>query len=49
MKVKRKLFQCLNLEPPSDDELGLDDIKEIKTPPYSSGESENEEEQEVAF
>ena len=39
-KLRKKLYKCLNLEPPSDEEGAVDEIKEIKTPPYSSGESE---------
>jgi hypothetical protein len=48
-KMKKKLYHFLNLEHPSDEEAGLDEIKDIKTPPFSSGESEEEFDQEVAF
>jgi hypothetical protein len=48
-KLKNKLYHLLNLEPPSDEEGGLDEINDIKTPPFSSGESEEEIDQEVAF
>ena len=42
-KLKYKLYNFLNLEVPSSEE---DAINEIKTPPYSSGLSENEDDAE---
>ena len=41
--MRKKFYQCLNLELPSDDELAHDEIREIKTPRFSSGESEEDD------